>query len=57
MHIRTSHKLKMQENIASMSLTLLVGDFQSRIHNEISPLQIMQVHMWTSHKCEFGKGR
>ena len=27
-HMRTSHKLKMQENIASMLLTILVGNFQ-----------------------------
>ena len=26
--MRTSHKLKMQEKIASMSLTILVGGFQ-----------------------------
>ena len=31
MHMRASHKLKMQENIASMSLTILVGDFQPRM--------------------------
>ena len=30
MRMRTSHKLKMQKNIASMSLTILVGDFQPR---------------------------
>ena len=28
MRMRTSHKLKIQENIASMSLTILVVDFQ-----------------------------
>ena len=28
MRMRTSYKLKMQENIASMPLTILVGDFQ-----------------------------
>ena len=31
MRMRTSHKLKMQENIASMSLTILAGDFQQRM--------------------------
>ena len=30
MLMRTSHKLKMQEHIESMSLTFLVGDFQPR---------------------------
>ena len=30
MRMRTSHKLKMQKNIASMSLTIMVGDFQPR---------------------------
>ena len=42
-----AHKLKMQDKIASMSLAC----------NEISPLQLMHVHMWNSHKCEIGKGR
>ena len=28
LHMRTSQILEMQENIASMSLTILVGDFQ-----------------------------
>ena len=31
MRMRTSHKLKMQDNIASMSLAILVGDFQPRL--------------------------
>ena len=31
MPMHTSHKLKMQENIASMSLTIFVGDFQARM--------------------------
>ena len=31
MRMRTSHKLKMQEYIASMSLTILVSDFQTRM--------------------------
>ena len=56
MRKRTSHKLKMQENIASMSLTILIDTFQL-LCNEITPVQIMHVHMWISHKCEFGKGR
>ena len=54
MRMRTSPKLKMQENIASMSLTILVGDHAC---NKISPSEIMHAHMWLSHKCEFGKGR
>ena len=31
MRMRTSYKLKMQESIASMSLTILVGDLQPRM--------------------------
>ena len=31
MRMRTLQKLKIQENIASMSLTILVGDFQARM--------------------------
>ena len=35
MRMHTSHKLKMQENIASMSLTILVGDFQPQPHSYV----------------------
>ena len=52
MSMRTLNKLKMQENIASKSLTILVGDFQPYGCNEISLLQLMLVHMWISHKCK-----
>ena len=31
MRMGSTKKLKMQENIASMSLTILVGDFQPRM--------------------------
>ena len=31
MRLRTSHKLKMQDNIVSMSLTILDGDFEPRM--------------------------
>ena len=46
MRMRTSHKLKMQENIASMSVTILywLAIFNYAC-NEISPLHVMHVHM------------
>ena len=56
MRMRTSYKLKMQENIASMSLTFWLVIYNHAC-NEISTLQLMHVHMWNSHKCEIGKGR
>ena len=49
MRMRTSHKLKMQENIASMSLTILVGDI-THTCNEISPLQLRQIDVY---RCVF----
>ena len=48
-----AHKLKRQENIAFMSLTI----FWSAC-DELSPLQLIHnIHLWILHKCEFGKGR
>ena len=48
MRMRTSHKLKEQENIASMSLTIPVDYFQPHI-NGISPLQSIHV----AYTCGF----
>ena len=45
MRMRISHKLKMQENIVSMPLTILVGDFQPCMQWNIIILQLMHVHM------------
>ena len=36
MRMRASHTFKMQENIASMTLSILVGDFEPRMEWKIS---------------------